>query len=149
MLSAFGAKGSGYMPSRKEVSSEMLRKGTQHLYQMLSDFYTYKTASSLSMLVLYFYEVSIVCFTLRYGKKKVANWKDVASKLQGDNIRALVQLRDIIAHEFLDIGNVFYLVHRYLTIMGAVNFKIIEKEIFGYDINLYENILSICEEKIN
>lgn len=137
------------MPSRDIVSEDMLVAGKQNLYMALSEFYNYRTRTSLIVLIIYIYEVAITSFTLHSGKESVASWRDVKDSLTGPNKSHLVRLRDRLAHEFLKIKDVYSVVYDLLEDFGNVNFKIIEKEIFGYDINLYENILSICEEKIN
>ena len=135
--------------STKEVVSEYICASTLYrLGRTIRDFYRNPCEATITLVVIFTYEAAIIVFTYRYSNNKVANWKYLCDKLNGRNRNNILFLRNDLAHNFQKYTNVIKYINDHLYAFGRDDFKVIENELFGYDIGLYEDILNYCKEGI-
>lgn len=136
------------MATKTVIDEDMVIKSMRMLGIAVRDFYSRPCESTLILLIIYLYEVVVIVYSYRYSNTKLANWCYVKDKLVGSHANKLLDLRNNLSHNFQKVENICEHVESALLVFGKDDFKIIEDELFSYDIGLYEDILSYCKEGI-
>lgn len=137
------------MPIREDVSEELLRKMQAVFRETYNDYRNNRCRSTIALLLVHLYELSLVAFTLHYSSGS-ATYSFVKAKLPNlDRNQEFVKMRDDIVHNLYNLTDFKKRLKVFLQNFTYDNFEVICKEC-EVDAALYNELMQYCTlEKLN
>ena len=131
------------LPIREPVSEELLQEMLSVFNRTLNDYKEHRCCSTIAMLLVHLYELSLVAFTLKYSTG-CATYSIVKMHLpEQQSCNEFVRFRDDVVHNLYNISNFHSRLSDFLQRFTLDNFQCICEEC-GVDNSLYNELLEFA-----
>lgn len=130
------------MPTRENVSQELLDSAKKILEELYSDYRKLPCRGTITSLISCLYETAIISFTLKHNGG-VANYKCVKQDLSGDYTNAFINVRNDLIHNFNRSVDYKHRILLFLQQFGIDNFNIVWNQCIDVD-SIYDDLMQFC-----